>query len=115
MFQRNYKVKGEDVNDFMVMQNAAFLNYASKLFDTFLYTNGFAKLKMNTLKVGLQKVNDQVEHYKNLMFTQDFSISLDFKKIDISSKMEVEVSFYNAKNELCVTVKRAFFWFDYAS
>ncbi|WP_439127424.1 thioesterase family protein [Polaribacter sp.] len=115
MFQRNYKVKGEDVNDFMVMQNAAFLNYASTIFDTFLYTNGFAKIKMNALKLGLQKVNDQQVHFKNLMFTQKFSTSLEFKQIDVSGKMFVEINFYNAKNELCVTLKRALFWFDYTS
>jgi acyl-CoA thioesterase FadM len=47
MFQRNYKVKGEDVNDFMVMQNAAFLKYSSKLLDTFLHENGFTGHKLN--------------------------------------------------------------------
>lgn len=116
MFQRNYTVKGEDVNDFMVMQNAAFLKYSSKLFDTFLYVNGFAKLKMNTLKVGLQKTNDVLQQHKYLMFTQPFSIQLDFKEIgSCHKKMFVEVQFFNIKKELCAVVKRELFWFDYAS
>lgn len=116
MFQRNYKVKGEDVNDFMVMQNSAYLNYASKLFDTFLFVNGFTKLKMNSLKIGVQKSNDQIEHYKYLMFTQEFTIDLNFKEIGIcEKKMFVEINFYNHKNDLFAKVKRDLFWFDYTS
>lgn len=116
MFQRNYTVKGEDVNDFMVMQNAAFLKYASKLFDTFLFVNGFAKLKMNTLKVGLQKSNDSLENYKYLLFTQPFSIQLDFKELgDCHKKMCIEIRFFNDKKELCAIVYRELFWFDYTS
>ncbi|WP_299014007.1 thioesterase family protein [uncultured Polaribacter sp.] len=117
MFQRNYTVKGEDVNDFMVMQNAAFLKYASKLFDTFLFVNGFAKLKMNTLKVGLHKSKDTLEQqHKYLMFTQPFSIQLDFKEIEsCNKKMFVDVQFFNNKKELCAVVKRELFWFDYST
>ncbi|WP_299672277.1 thioesterase family protein [uncultured Polaribacter sp.] len=116
MFQRTYTVKGEDVNDFMVMQNAAFLNYASKLFDTFLFVNGFAKLKMNTLKVGVQKSNAQIKHHNYLMFTQPFSIELDCKELGLcEKKMTIEVHFYNQKKELCATINSALFWFDYSS
>ena len=116
MFQRNYKVKGEDVNDFMVMQNAAYLNYSSKLLETFLFVNGFTKLKMNTLKVGLQKKNDQIIQYKPLLFTQPFSVDLEFKSIAFSNqKMKVSLNFYNDKKELCTTITRELFWFDYTS
>jgi len=116
MFQRNYKVKGEDVNDFMVMQNAAYLNYSSKLFETFLFNKGFTKLKMNTLKVGLQKTKDNIHQYKPLLFTQAFSVDLKFKSIAFSNqKMSVSIHFYNDKNELCTTITRELFWFDYSS
>lgn len=116
MFQRNYTVKGEDVNDFMVMQNAAYLNYSSKILETFLYVQGFTKLKMNSLQVGLQKSNDQIQQYKPLLFTQPFSVNLAFESIAFSNhKMKVSIHFYNAKKELCSTITRELFWFDYSS
>lgn len=116
MFQRNYKVKGEDVNDFMVMQNAAYLNYSSKLLETFLFVKGFTKLKMNTLNVGLQKKNDQIIQHKPLLFTQFFSVDLEFISITFSNqKMNVSIHFYNDKKELCTTITRELFWFDYAA
>ena len=116
MFQRDYKVKGEDVNDFMVMQNAAYLTYSSKLLETFLFVKGFTKLKMNTLKVGLQKKNDKITQHKPLLFTQAFSVYLEFKSIAFSNqKMKVSIHFYNDKKELCTTITRELFWFDYTS
>jgi acyl-CoA thioesterase FadM len=114
MFQRNYTVKGEDVNDFMVMQNAAYLIYSSKLIETFLFVKGFSKLKMNTLKVGLQKKNDQIIQFKPLFFTQAFSIELEFKNfLFTNQKMNVAIHFYNQEKELCSTITRELFWFDY--
>jgi acyl-CoA thioesterase FadM len=116
MFQRNYTVKGNDVNDFMVMQNAAYLNYSSKLLETFLFVKGYTKLKMNSLKVGLQKKNDQIIQYKPLLFTQAFSIELEFKNILFTNqKMCVAIHFYNIDKELCTTINRELFWFDYSS
>jgi len=116
MFQRNYRVKGEDVNDFMVMQNAAYLSYSSKILETFLYVKGFSKLKMNTLQVGLQKSNDQIVQHKRLLFTEDFSMDLEFKSIAFSNhKMMISIHFYNSKKELCTTIHRELFWFDYTS
>lgn len=116
MFQRNYRVKGEDVNDFMVMQNAAYLNYSSKILETFLFVKGFTKIKMNALQVGLQKKNDQITQYKPMLFTEDFSVSLEFKSIAFTNhKMSVSVHFYNAKKELCTSISRELFWFDYTA
>ncbi|WP_288955895.1 thioesterase family protein [uncultured Polaribacter sp.] len=114
MFQRTYTVKGEDVNDFMVMENAAYLKYTSKLVETFLFVNHFTKLKMNSLKVGLQKKNDQIQQYKYLMFTQPFLVELNCKELGLcDQKMKVEISFYNQQKELCALVTRELFWFDY--
>ncbi|QNM86942.1 thioesterase family protein [Polaribacter pectinis] len=116
MFQRIYKVNGEDVNDFMVMQNAAYLNYSSKLVETFLFVNGFTKLKMNALKVGLQKNNDQIKQYKQLLFTEIFSVKLEFKNLGFCQhKMNIAIHFFNEKEELCATVIREVYWFDYTS
>jgi len=116
MFQRIYTVKGEDVNDFMVMQNTGYLKYASKIVETFLYVKGFSSLKMNTLQVGLQKNNDQIMGYKNLMFTQTFIVRLQCKEIGFcNQKMSVAIHFYNLKEEICATVVRELFWFDYSS
>ncbi len=116
MFQRTYKVKGDDVNDFMVMQNAAFLNYASKIVETFLFTNGFTKQKMNALKVGLQENNDIITQYKPMLFTQSFSVKLEFNSLGLcNQKMNIAIHFYNEKQELCTTVIREMYWFDYTS
>lgn len=116
MFQRNYTVKGEDVNDFMVMQNAAYLKYSSKILDTFLFVKGFTKMKMNSLKVGLLKKNDKIQQYKSLLFTQPFSIELEFQNILFTNqKMNVAIHFYNQERVLCTTITRELFWFDYTS
>lgn len=116
MFQRKYKVQGVDVNDFMVMQNAAYLNYSSKILETFLFVKGFPKLKMNALRVGLQKKNDKITQHKSLLFTQIFLVDLEFESIVFSNqKMNVSIHFYNDKSELCTTVTRELFWFDYTS
>ncbi|WP_299061679.1 thioesterase family protein [uncultured Polaribacter sp.] len=116
MFQRNYTVKGEDVNDFMVMQNRAYLKYASKIVETFLYVKGFTSLKMNNLKVGLQKTNDQVIQQNRLMFTQPFSVKLEFRELGFcAQKMNIAIYFYNEKEQVCATVLRELFWFDYTS
>lgn len=114
MFQRKYTVKGEDVNDFMVMQNAAYLQYASKLLATFLYKNGFTNLKMNTLKVGLEQQNDSLKIYKPLFFTKEFTINMVCENLlSSSNKMIVTIQFYNSKDELAATLTRELVWFDY--
>lgn len=114
MFQRKYTVNGCDVDDFMVMQNTAYLNYSTKLIDTFLFVNGFTKLKMNDKKVGLLKKNDQITQFKSLLFTQAFSVKLEFKSILYANqKMNIVIYFYNQNNELCTTITRELFWFNY--
>ena len=116
MFQRNYKVEGNDVNDYMVMQNTAYLKYSAKIVETFLFVKGYPKLKMNTLKVGLEKKNDEILQYKQLFFTQAFSVELVFKNILFTNqKMTVAIHFYNQEKELCATITRELYWFDYTS
>ncbi|MFY0629240.1 MAG: hypothetical protein JXR05_02595 [Flavobacteriaceae bacterium] len=114
MFIRAFKVKGEDVNDFMVMQNFAYLSYSSKLLEVYLLEKGYSQLKLNSLKIGWQKSNDRLINKKHLMFTETFSVHLNFSEISMKeNKMSVLVDFYNAKNELCASLMTELQWFDY--
>jgi acyl-CoA thioesterase FadM len=116
MFKRNFTVKGEDVNDFMVMQNFAYLKYTSKMIEVFLLEKGFSTIKLNDLKIGWQKRNDQLKNNKKLMFTQAFDIELTFDIVaELDDKMYVSVHFYNSNNELCSTVTTELFWIDYTN
>ena len=113
MFVRNYRVKGEDVNDFMVMQNFAYLSYSSKIIEAYLLENGFSQLKLNSLQIGWQKSNDQVRNKKNLMFAQNFSVRLNFGLNNGKDGIETYVDFYNEKSELMATVFTNLHWIDY--
>ena len=114
MFVRNYKVKGMDVNDFMVMQNFAYLSYSAKLIEVFLLEKGFPQMKLNSLKIGWQKANDQLVNKKHLMFTESFSVHLNFSKINSKENItKTFIDFYNTKNELCATLTTEIQWLDY--
>lgn len=114
MFTRNYTVKGEDVNDFMVMQNFAYLKYTSKLIELFLLEKGFSAPKLNDLKIGWQKNNDQLKNAKKLMFMQSFSAVLEFDTSgDYGDHTYVIVRFYNHEDELCSTVSTELRWVNY--
>ena len=113
MFRRNYTVKGEDVNDFMVMQNFAYLKYTSKLIEIFLLDKGFSKPKLNDLKIGWQKNNDQLKNKKKLMFTESFSVEIEFSIITPNECIHTVVKFYNSEEELCSTVITELSWVDY--
>ncbi len=114
MIVRTYKVRGEDVNDFMIMQNFAYLTYSSKLLEVFLQEKGFSKLKLNSLKIGWQKSNDRLINKQRLMFTEPFIVHLNFSKANQEeNKTTVHIDFYNAKNELCTALITELQWFDY--
>ncbi|MDT7832939.1 hypothetical protein RQM59_11145 [Flavobacteriaceae bacterium S356] len=114
MFKRNYTVKGEDVNDFMVMQNFAYLKYTSKLIELFLLEKGFSKPKLNDLKIGWQKNNDQLKNSKKLMFMESFSAVLEFDTSAISgNRTHTIVRFFNEKKEVCSTVVTELHWVNY--
>ena len=113
MFVRNYKVKGEDVNDFMVMQNFAYLSYSSKLIEAYLLENGFSQMKLNTLKIGWQKSNDQLRNKKPLMFTQNFSVRLNFETNLSNRTVKTYVDFYNHRGELTATLTTDLDWINY--
>lgn len=116
MFHRKFKVKGEDVNDFMVMQNFAYLSYASKLLEVYLLERGFSQIKLNSLKIGWQKNNDRLTNKKRLMFTESFSIHLNFSESSLKENMmTVLIDFYNNKNQLCATLLTDLNWFDYTT
>lgn len=114
MFERKYTVKGGDVNDFMVMQNFAYLKYTSKLIEIFLLEKGFSKPKLNDLKIGWQKSNDQLKNVEKLMFMESFSAIMEFDTSRISEdRTHIVVHFYNSKNELCSTVQTELHWVNY--
>ena len=113
MFARNYKVRGEDVNDFMVMQNFAYLSYASRLIEAYLMENGFPQLKLNSMKIGWQKSNDQLKNKKHLMFTQNFSVRLNFHIGSRKDGVNTSIDFYNQKGELVATLNTELTWINY--
>lgn len=115
MFVRNYKVKGEDVNDFMVMQNYAYLSYSSRMIESYLMENGFPKMKLNSLKIGWQKSNDRLQNKKQLMFTQSFSVRLNFDSHFDGSSIKTYIDFYNERGELTTTLTTDLSWINYES
>jgi len=113
MFYRNYKVRGEDVNDFMVMQNFAYLSYSSKLIEAYLLANGFSQLKLNSLQLGWQKNNDHLRNKKHLMFAKNFTARLNFGESTHEKAVTTFIDFYDDQQELVATLTTELSWFDY--
>lgn len=114
MFEKLYKVRGVDVNGFMVMQNVAYVTYATKLIEVFLTEKGYSKNRLNKLKIGLQKRSEQIFCTKPLMFNQFFTVALtvdDF--LNNGDILKVSVIFYNEQKEESAKVTTEFYWFDY--
>ncbi len=101
---------GEDVNDSMVMESAAYISYSVRLMYHFLFYNGFSKEKLNILNLGLHEGNHELICYKDLMFTQHFFVEL--KHFSIDDKITIKSSFFNSKNECCAEVTKEVEWFD---
>jgi acyl-CoA thioesterase FadM len=114
MFVRNYRVKGADVNDFMVMQNFAYLSYSSKIIEAYLLENGFSPMKLNNLQIGWQKNNDQLRNKHHLMFAQDFSVRLNFESSLHQEAISTFVDFYNSEGALVATVITQLQWMNYS-
>jgi hypothetical protein len=110
MICKNYVVTGEDVNDFMVMESAAYISYSVRLLYHFLFYNGFSKEKLNTLNLDLHEGNHELICYNDLMFTQHFFVEL--KHFYIDDKIRIKSSFFNSKNECCAEVTKEVEWFD---
>jgi hypothetical protein len=113
MFYKNYVVTGEDVNDDMEMQSTAYISYTFRLLYRFLFNNGFSKVKLNSLHLGLQEVNHELVRYRNLMFTEQFFIQMEHFQID--DKIHIKSYFFNSKNECCAEVTTEIEWFDHIS
>ncbi|WP_299436781.1 thioesterase family protein [uncultured Aquimarina sp.] len=115
MYRKNYKVKGEDVDDFMVMQDVAYHNYTSSLLNAFLLEKGYSKRKREMLKIDLQESIESLIFRKHLMFTQVFFVNLELLDVDYKEwKLTFRNRFFNANNELCVTANTKLYWFDNA-
>ncbi len=116
MFRRTYKVKGEDVDDFMIMQDFAYYSYASSILKSYLYEKGYSKHKLNTLKIDFQEFSQKIIYQKHLMFTQSFFVNLEFIGTNNNGqKVNIRNRFFNTKNELCVTASTQLSWFDFNS
>jgi|GEM_PF-1073845 len=110
MICKNYVVTGEDVNDFMVMENTAYVSYTVRLLYHYLFHNGFSKEKLNILNLDLHEGNHELIWYKDLMFTEDFFVELKYCYID--DKINIKSCFFNLKNECCAEVTKEIKWFD---
>lgn len=111
MIRKNYVVKGEDVDDYMAMENEAYLSYSLRLLYHFLFEKGYSREKLNTLKLGLKEGNHALTSYKNLMFTEQFSVEMYY--FYTNEKLNIKSSFFNAKNELCTDLTLEVNCFDY--
>lgn len=111
MTSKNYVVTGEDVNDVMVMENTAYISYTLRLVYHFLFDNGFSKEKLNALHLGLQEGDHILVCYKNLMFTEQFSVEMNHFYID--EKINIKSYFFNSKKECCAEVTKEIEWFDH--
>ncbi len=102
MLRRTYKVTGEDVDDFMVMQDFAYQSYISSIVDAFLFEKGYSKQKLDTKNMRVTKRCKEFVHLKKLMFTQHFFLNLELLHTDNNkSSMSFKSRFFNVKNELC--------------
>nr|WP_294786194.1 hypothetical protein [uncultured Flavobacterium sp.] len=110
MICKNYTVTGEDVNDFMVMENTAYISYTLRLLYHFLFTSGFSKEKLNALHLGFQEQKTMLVLHKDLMFTESFTVKIKYCRID--DTINIESSFYNSKEECCAEVTNEIKWFD---
>ncbi len=102
MFRINYKVTGEDVDDFMVMQNDAYYAYSISAIKNFLHKKGIPSKQLMELDQQLID-REQLDFFKDLMFTQQFFINLDAIELD-KDKLNVRNRFFNANNELCASL-----------
>ena len=113
MFQRKYQVKGEDVNDVMIMQNHAYVKYSAKIFETFLLNSGYSLQKLQQLNIFWQKENEQLFKLENLFFTQFFYVNLNFNSINSSgNNLELVISFYNEKFIKHAHIVTTIGWYD---
>ncbi len=116
MFRKKYKVKGNDVDDFMVMRTSAYQTYIYSILDSFLFEKGYTKKKLGHLKIGLQQCKEEFTYQKQLMFTQDFFLNIEFLNVeDNIPKTNIKSRFFNSNNELCAISNTELYWFDYTS
>ncbi|SEK50614.1 hypothetical protein SAMN04487910_0681 [Aquimarina amphilecti] len=113
MFRRNFKVKGEDVDDYMVMQDTAYIEYTSSILFAFLFEKGYTSKKREHTHFNMQKSIGSLIQRKHLMFMQDFFINLELISIDTNKqKLNIRNRFFNSNNELCVTTNTYLYWMD---
>ncbi|MBE8725997.1 hypothetical protein [Flavobacterium hungaricum] len=110
MICKNYTVAGEDVDDFMVMEDSAYISYTLRLLYHFLFANGFSKEKLKMLHLDLHEGNQVLVKHQNLMFTESFFVEM--KHCYIGGKINIKSCFFNSKNQCCAEVTKEIAWFD---
>jgi len=116
MFYKQYKVKGEDVNDFMVMENCSYLYYSDDIKKAFLSESGMAQKELIKKGIKLLDKKTEITYRNHLMFTQEFKVyyKISFVNSDYS-KMVSTHYFYNANKILCTTIHSEVVWFDFVN
>lgn len=105
MFIKKFRVTGNDVNDFMVMQNFAYHSYISTTLKWFLTENNYLLKNRKTTTIDIRQSVISISFQKALMFTQDFNVVLEVLKIDNEkSTICIKSRFYNINNKLCAIV-----------
>lgn len=111
MIRKNYVVRGQDVDDCMVMEDTAYLTCALRLVYHFLFEKGYSKERLNTLKLDLMVKDFKLISYKKLMFTEQFSLEMSYcyKK----EMMNIKSHYFNSENFLCAEMTLEVYWFNY--
>ena len=109
MLKKKYKVKGQNVNDYMVMQDFAYHIYPNDILHSFLFQKGFTKKRIAMMEVNLEPLWQKLNHYQELLFTQEFYLYLEITGLDHKGILRVNYRFFNMQNELCATLISAYY------
>ena len=113
ILRKKYKVKGEDVDDFMVMNKAAYYSYIRSLVYNLLAEKGISKRSKDLIKIELSRSDGEIIKLQDLMFMQNFFLNLEVVTIPTDKKqIYVKSRFFDTNNELCAMVTSHFYWFD---
>lgn len=116
MFSKKFKVKGEDVNDFMVMQDEAYHQYTSILLKSFLLEKGYDKHKKSFLTTTVKESIESLTFRKKLLFTQQFFVNLAPVITDNEKNtLYVKSNFFDINNTLCAITIAKLNWLDETS
>lgn len=106
MCKIEYRVSGDDVNDFMVMETYAYYAYSLRHIYNFMNELGYSRLKLNKLKICLNEQRSHIEIFKPLMFGNEFIIELRVRRLNYNlGYFEITCSYFNSRYQRCAIVK----------